>query len=168
MRLKALIRLSWLGGMCRWCAFGSVSRLAQSPKYLPGRNNPSNTIVDGHAPGEPPSPSPSITRRRTPAALAVGVHPFQGTLQPAARCLLDFRDSYYARSGLFDHLNSNRFDYWSDRLFHFPRRFLHWRSFGLRPGNLSLCRLRSPGHATCLAAFSCEFPLRSFARVCNF
>ena len=27
----------------------------------------------------PPSPSPSITRRRTPAALAVGVHPFQGT-----------------------------------------------------------------------------------------
>ena len=42
-------------------------------------------------------------------------------------CLLDFRDSY----GLLDHLNSDGFDYWSDRLFHFPRGFLHWRVFGL-------------------------------------
>ena len=26
-------------------------------------------------------------------------------------CLLDFRDGYYARSGLLDYLNSNSFDY---------------------------------------------------------
>ena len=46
---------------------------------LKGRSEQSfGTIVDGHAPGEPPSPSPSITRLRTPAALAAGVHPFQG------------------------------------------------------------------------------------------
>ena len=36
-----------------------------------------DTVVDGQSPSEPPSPSPSITRRRTPAALAVGVHPFK-------------------------------------------------------------------------------------------
>jgi hypothetical protein len=46
-------------------------------KHLRGRNNPS-TLSLTLAPGEPPSPSPSIIRRRTPAALAVGVHPFQG------------------------------------------------------------------------------------------
>ncbi len=43
-----------------------------------GAEQPFGTIVDGRAPGEPPSPSPSITRRRTPAALAVGVHSFEG------------------------------------------------------------------------------------------
>ena len=42
-------------------------------------------------------------------------------------CLFDFRDSY----GLLDHLNSDGFDYCGDRLFHFPRGFLHWRGFGL-------------------------------------
>jgi hypothetical protein len=52
---------------------------AATKNYLPGAEQPFATIVDGRAPGEPPSPSPSITRRRTPAALAVGVHPFQGT-----------------------------------------------------------------------------------------
>lgn len=30
---------------------------------------------------KPPSPSPSITRRRTPAALATGVHPFLTMLE---------------------------------------------------------------------------------------
>src|SRR5215831_2857770 len=45
--------------------------------------------------------------------------------------LLNFRDSYHARSRLLDHLNSDAFDYWSDRPFHFPRSFLHWRGFGL-------------------------------------
>jgi hypothetical protein len=35
--------------------------------------------------------------------------------------LLDFRDGYYARSGLLDHVNHDGFDYWSDRLLHFPR-----------------------------------------------
>ena len=49
-----------------------------------GAEQPLGTIVDGHAPGEAPSPSPSITRRRTPAALAVGVRPFQGTAAPFA------------------------------------------------------------------------------------
>jgi hypothetical protein len=38
-------------------------------------------------------------------------------------CLLDFRDSY----GLLDHLNSDGFDCWSNRLFHFRRSFLHRR-----------------------------------------
>jgi hypothetical protein len=46
-----------------------------------GAEHPLGTIVDVQAPGEAPSPSPSITRRRTPAALAVGVHSFQG-IQP--------------------------------------------------------------------------------------
>ena len=41
--------------------------------------------------------------------------------------LLHFRDSY----GLLDHLNSDGFDYWSDRLFHFPRGFLTGAGLGL-------------------------------------
>jgi hypothetical protein len=41
-----------------------------------GTEQPFDTIVDGYTPVEPPSPSPSITRRGTPAALAVGVHSF--------------------------------------------------------------------------------------------
>ena len=57
----------------------------------------------------------------------------------------------YARSGLLDHLNGDGFDYWSDRLFHFPRGFLHRRGFGLSPGSGSLRRL---GYLACLTAFS--------------
>ena len=37
---------------------------------------------------KPPSPSPSITRRRTPVALAAGVHLFRGSAQIAAGCAL--------------------------------------------------------------------------------
>src|SRR6516225_10989294 len=51
-------------------------------------------------------------------------------------CLFGFRDSY----GLLNHLSRDGFDYWSDRLFHFPRGFLHRRGFGLGPGNGSLPR----------------------------
>jgi hypothetical protein len=68
--------------------------------------------------------------------------------------LLDFRDCYYTRSGLLDHLDSDGFDYWSDRPFHFPGGFLHWRGFGLGPGNRSLCRFRSLGCLACLTALS--------------
>ena len=65
--------------------------------------------------------------------------------------LLDFRDSYYTRSRLLDHLNSDGFNHWSDRLFHFPRSFLHWRGFGLGLGNHSF---RGLGYLACLTAFS--------------
>jgi len=65
--------------------------------------------------------------------------------------LLDFRDCYHARSGLLDHLNSDGFDNWSDRLFHFPHCFLHWGGLGLGPGNHPL---RGLGYLACLAAFS--------------
>jgi len=59
-----------------------------------------------------------------------------------------------ARSGLLDHLNGDGFDYWSDRLFHFPRGSLHWRGFGLGPSNRPLCRLGSRrfGRLACLTA----------------
>jgi hypothetical protein len=67
--------------------------------------------------------------------------------------LLDFRDSYYARSRLLDHVNNDGFDYWSNGLFHFPRSFLHWRALGLRPGNCSLCRFRRLRYLGCLTAF---------------
>jgi hypothetical protein len=46
------------------------------------------------------------------------------------------------RSRLLDYLNSDGFDYWSDRLF--PHDFLHWRSLGL--GNR--LRLRSLAYLT--------------------
>jgi hypothetical protein len=49
---------------------------------------------------------------------------------------LDFRDCYYVRSGLLDRLNSDGF-YWSNRWFHFPCGFLHWRRLGLCLGNRS-------------------------------
>jgi len=52
--------------------------------------------------------------------------------------------------GLLDYLSSDGFDYWSDRLFHFPRSFLHRRGFGLSPGSGSLRRL---GYLACLTAF---------------
>ena len=45
-------------------------------KHLRGRNNPSALSLTVTRRAKPPSPSPSITRRRTPAALAVGVHSF--------------------------------------------------------------------------------------------
>jgi hypothetical protein len=58
--------------------------------------------------------------------------------------LLDFRDTYHARSRLLDYLDSDGFDYWSDRLF--PHDFLHWRSLGLGLGNR--LRLRSLAYLT--------------------
>ena len=61
------------------------------------------------------------------AVTPVGRSPNMLPIQLALRILLDFRDRY----GLLDHLNSNGFDYWSDRLLHFPRSFLPWRTFGL-------------------------------------
>src|SRR5262249_18925092 len=63
-------------------------------------------------------------------------------------CLLNFRDSYCARSGLLNHFSSDGFDCWSDRLFDFPSGFLHWRAFGLRLCNR--LRLRS---LACFTAF---------------
>jgi hypothetical protein len=60
-----------------------------------------------------------------------------------------FRDSYYVR--LLDRLNSDGFDYWCDRLFHFPHSFLRWRAFGLGTRNRPL---RSLGYLACLTAFS--------------
>src|SRR6266566_4142109 len=50
-------------------------------------------------------------------------------------CLLDFRDGYYAWSGLLDHVNNDRFDDRSDRLLrlprvHFPSGFLQWPNLG--------------------------------------
>jgi len=69
-------------------------------------------------------------------------------------CLLDFRDGYYARSGLLDHFNGDGFDYRSDRLLHFPRSFLRWREFGLGLGDCWLRRLRSLGCLTRLTALS--------------
>ena len=68
-------------------------------------------------------------------------------------CLLDFRDSYHARSGLLDHLNSDGFDYRSDRLFHFPRGFLRCGAFGLGAGSRFRFRFRLRSLA-CLTAFS--------------
>jgi hypothetical protein len=68
--------------------------------------------------------------------------------------LLDFRDGYYARSGLLDYLNSDGFDYRSDGLFHFPRGFLYRRAFGLGLGNCPLRRFRSLGYLTRLTALS--------------
>ena len=55
--------------------------------------------------------------------------------------LLDFRDSYYARSGLLYHLSSDGFDYWSDRLFHPPSSLLHWRGFRLGGSFLAFAAL---------------------------
>jgi hypothetical protein len=48
-----------------------------------------------------------------------------------------------------ERFNTDGFDYWSDRLFHFPHDLLHWRAFGLSFGN----RLRSRSLA-CLTALS--------------
>jgi len=64
---------------------------------------------------------------------------------------LDFRNCYWAWSGLLDHLNSNGLDYRSDRRLHFPRNFLNWRAFGLGLGNRPL---RCLGYLACLTAFS--------------
>ena len=64
---------------------------------------------------------------------------------------LDFRGSYYARSGLLDHLSSDGFDYWSDGLFHAPRSFLHWRTFGLGLGNRSRSQLSNASYQQIVA-----------------
>jgi hypothetical protein len=69
-------------------------------------------------------------------------------------CLLDFRDRYQARSGLFDHVNNDGFDCWSGRLFHSPHGFLRCRAFGLHRSNSSLFCLRSPGDSACFTALS--------------
>jgi hypothetical protein len=64
--------------------------------------------------------------------------------------LLDFRDTYDARSRLLDYLNSCGFDCWSDGLLYFPHSFLHWRGLGL--GNRSLCRFGAPTRAGAIMA----------------
>ncbi len=56
----------------------ATSGLLQGKKTPMRAEQPFGTIVNSRA-GWPPSPSPSITRRGTPAALAVGVHSFEGT-----------------------------------------------------------------------------------------
>lgn len=68
---------------------------------------------------------------------------------------LNFRNSHYARSGLFDYPNSDGFDHWSYRL-PCPRGFPDWRTFGLSSGNRSLRRFcsRGLGHLACLTALS--------------
>jgi hypothetical protein len=68
------------------------------------------------------------------------------------RRLLRLKSHGVARSGLLDHLNGDRFDCRSNRLF--PRGFLHWRAFGLGLGNRSLRRFRSLGCLTRLTALS--------------
>jgi len=50
--------------------------------------------------------------------------------------LLDFR------GGLLDHLNGGGINYWNDRLFYFPRDFLHRRALGVGPGNRPFRRRR--------------------------
>ena len=65
----------------RWvCAFlgsvrGRISEFRDAHKVKKntyGAEQPFDPIVYGYAPGEPPSPSPSIARRRTPAAFSWG------------------------------------------------------------------------------------------------
>jgi hypothetical protein len=65
--------------------------------------------------------------------------------------LLHFRDAYYARSLLLDHINNDGFNYWSNRLFALARGLLHWRAFRLSFGNHSL---RNLGYLTRFTAFS--------------
>jgi hypothetical protein len=70
--------------------------------------------------------------------------------------------SFTARSGFLDHLSGDSFNCRSDRLFHFSRSFLHWRTFGLGSGNrLRLCSLTALPRAA-------DFPLGSFPRFCTF
>jgi hypothetical protein len=54
-------------------------------KYLTSAEQPSGNVVNDRRRAKPPSPSPSITRRRTPAALAVGVHLFGAALKHECR-----------------------------------------------------------------------------------
>jgi hypothetical protein len=65
-----------VGALAALLSLGSSPIWGLAKKPSTGAEQPFDTSVDGHAPVEPPSPSPSITRRRTPAALAVGVHYF--------------------------------------------------------------------------------------------
>jgi hypothetical protein len=68
---------------------GVCQSLGEVLKIISTRaEQPFGTIVDASAGRSPPVPSPSITRRRTPAALAVGVHSFEG-----AAAVVDFRDA---------------------------------------------------------------------------
>jgi hypothetical protein len=101
-------------------------RAGQAEKYLPGAEQPFDTIVVSQSRGEAPQP---LTLN------SLGVEPrlpsgwgsfFLGLLRLArfAR-LLDFRDRYYAKSGLLNHLNSIGFNYRGDRLLHFPYDLLH-------------------------------------------
>src|SRR6516165_3489460 len=80
-----------------------------------------------------------------PSSLPCALVQARDEILPLARLsylsLLDFRDRYFVRSGLLDH--SGGFDYRSDRLFHFPRNFLHWRGFWLGLCNCRLRRFRS-------------------------
>jgi hypothetical protein len=86
-------------------------------------------------------PDPGGSRRlrlsRTPQSAYLNVELFCCARFSSLAVSPLFRDSYYARSRLLDHLNSDGFDYWSDNLFHplFPRSFLSWRAFGLSFGN---------------------------------
>jgi hypothetical protein len=66
---------------------------------------------------------------------------------------------------LLDHLNSDGFDYGHDRLFHFPRDFLHWRGLGL---GLATVRFSAFAALAALRALPRLAELRSFARFCTF
>ncbi len=58
---------------------GEDRRQPRKENYRPTRNPPPGPPLVPRRRAKPPSPSPSITRRRTPAALAVGVPLFRGT-----------------------------------------------------------------------------------------
>jgi hypothetical protein len=76
--------------------------------------------------------------------------------------LLEFRDGYYARRGLLNHLNSDGFDCWSDRLFRprLPRSFLHWVRLGLAVRFIALADFAT---LRALASLADSFP-----RFCTF
>ena len=93
--------------------------------------------------------SPNIVCPRPKAVKAV-----RGPVQLALRVSSISVTVITAQSGLLDHLNSDGFDYRSNRLLHFPRSFPRWRGFGLGLGNRSLRRFRSLGYLACLTAFS--------------
>jgi hypothetical protein len=96
----------------------------------------------------PPSSNPGQEMRNF---LSIALKSRSGSACFTYLRLPGFRDSYYVRSGLLDRLNSDGFDYWCDRLFHFPHSFLRWRAFGLGTRNRPL---RSLGYLACLTAFS--------------
>ena len=75
-------------------------------------------------------------------------------------CPLDFRHRDCARDRLFDDINNDGFDCWSDGLFHSPHGLSHCRAFGL---GLSTIRFAAFARRD-LRAFPrlAEFPLGSF------